>query len=182
MRQLFLFASMVFLFACASGIKVANVEALPGADFSKYKTYGFYEVKASGDTITAGFTERIGYLKNAISEEMNKRGFTASANPDLLINIGIVVKEEIQTRQTDWATDGRYTYVGQRNYKWESKEIETGRYRNGTVSLHIVDAAKQTMLWKGTAQGVVPEKEKNIPQAASNGMKELFAKFSVPAK
>ncbi len=182
MKQLFLFASLIFIFACSSGIKVANVSASPDANFSKYKTFGFYEVKASGDTITAGFTERIGFLKNAISEEMSKRGFTAATNPDLLINIGIVVKEEIQTRQTDWATDGRYTYTGQRNYKWESKEIETGRYRNGTVSIHIIDAAQRNMLWKGTAEGVVPEKEKNIPQAATNGMKELFAKFPVPAK
>jgi hypothetical protein len=38
------------------------------------------------------------------------------------------------------------------------------------------------MLWKGTIQGVVPEKQKNIPQAASTGMKELFVKFPVPVK
>jgi hypothetical protein len=182
MKQLLFLASLFFLFACSSGIKVANVEALPGADFSKYKTYGFYEVKASGDTISAGFTERIGYLKTAIGEEMNQRGFTTSSNPDLVINIGIVVKEEVQTRETNWVTDGRYTYMGQRNYKWESKEVETGRYRNGTVSVHVVDAAQRNMLWKGTIQGVVPEKQKNIPQAASTGMKELFVKFPVPVK
>jgi hypothetical protein len=182
MKQLFFFASLFFLFACSSGIKVANVEASPDADFSKYKTYGFYEVKASGDTISEGFTKRIGYLKTAISEEMSKRGFTPSSNPDLFINIGVVVKEEVQTRKTDWATEGRFTYMGQRNYRWESKEVETGRYRNGTVSVHVVDAAQRNMLWKGTAKGVVPEKEKNIPQAALNGMKELFVKFPVPAK
>ncbi len=179
MKQLFFFASIIFLFACSSGIKVANVSASPDADFSKYKTFGFYELKASGDTITEGFTERIGFLKGAISAEMVKRRFTAAANPDLLINIGIVVKEEVQTRETNWATDGRYTYMGQRNYKWESKEIETGRYRNGTVSLHIVDAAKNTMLWKGTAKGVVPEKQKNIPEAVATAMQELFAQFPV---
>ena len=179
MKPLFFLACMISIVACSSGIKVANVSTAQNADFGKYKTFGFYEVKASGDTITAGFTERVGYLKNAIVTEMTTRGFTAAANPDLFINIGIVVKEEIQTRKTDWATDGRYTYMGQRNYKWESKEIETGRYRNGTVSVHIVDAAQRNMLWKGTAQGVVPEKEKNIPQAAANGMKELFAQFPV---
>jgi hypothetical protein len=181
MKQIISILFTAILAAC-SGIKVSNVDSLPSADFSKYKTFGFYELKASGDTISAGFSERVGYLKEAITAEMNKRDFTVSTNPDLLINIGIVVKEEVQTRQTDWATDGRYTYVGQRNYKWESKEIEVGRYRNGTVTLHIVDAAKNAMLWKGSANGVVPEKQKNMPKVVTEAMKELFEKFPVAVK
>lgn len=176
-------AFFIAILASCSGIKVSNVDALPSADLSKYKTFGFYELKASGDTISAGFNERIGYLRQSITSEMTKRGFAlATTTPDLLINIGIVVKEEIQTRQTDWATDGRYTYMGQRNYKWESKEIETGRYRNGTVTLHFVDAAKNAMLWKGSAEGVLPEKQKNVPKVAAEAMKDLFEKFPVAAK
>lgn len=176
--SLFIIPAMFFLFACSS-IKVANVTTAPGTDFKQYKTFGFYELQASGDTVSIHFTERVGYLKDAISAEMTGRGFTASARPDLLINIGIVVKEEIQTRTTNWQTDGRYTYVGQRNYKWESKEIEVGRYRRGAVTLHMVDAAKNTLLWEGTVKGIMPDAEKNLPKAVTAGIKELFLQFPV---
>lgn len=178
---LFSLLATVFLFACSS-IKVANVTTAPGTDFRQYKTFGFYELEASGDTVSIHFAERAGYLKDAVTAEMVQRGFTASARPDLLINIGIVVKEEIQTRKTDWQTDGRYTYVGQRNYKWESKEIEVGRYRRGAVTLHMVDAAKNTLLWQGTVKGIMPDAEKNLPKAVAAGMKELFLQFPVPVQ
>lgn len=177
--SLFIIPAIFFLFACSS-IKVANVTTAPGTDFKQYKTFGFYELQASGDTVSIHFTERVGYLKDAISAEMTGRGFTASARPNLLINIGIVVKEEIQTRTTNWQTDGRYTYVGQRNYKWQSKEIEVGRYRKGAATLHIVDAAKSTLLWEGTVNGIMPDDEKNLPKVVAEGMKELFLQFPVP--
>jgi hypothetical protein len=170
------------LFAC-SGVKVANTSTDPNADFSKYKSFGFYKVKASGDTITESFNKRTGYLKDAISAEMTNRGYAYKENdPDLYVNIGIVVSNEVQTRETDWRTDGRYTYMGQRNYSWSSQQVEVGRYREGTVTLHVVEAANKKMIWKGSAEGVIPEKEKDMPKAVNTGMSELFKKFPVAAK
>ena len=114
---------------------------------------------------------------------MTKRGFASVAgNPDLLINIGILVENIVQTCETNWQTDGRYAYMGQRNYSWKSQEVEVGRYSEGTATLHVVDAAKNSRLWKGSANGIVPEKEKNLPEAVETGMTELFKKFPVPVK
>ena len=45
----------------------------------------------------------------------------------MLINIGIVVEEKIQTREMNLRTDPPM-HIGQRNYKWESK-------RNGKPAL-----------------------------------------------
>jgi hypothetical protein len=174
--------ALVTLFAC-SGISVANTEADPAANFSQYKTFGFYKIEASGDTITPGFNKRVGYLKDAITGEMTKRGYTfKETNPDLAVNIGLIAENKVQTRETNWRTDGRYTYMGQRNYGWSAGEVEVGRYREGTVTLHIVDVAQNKMIWKGSANGVLPEKEKNLPEMAVSSMAELFKKFPVPAK
>jgi hypothetical protein len=171
------------LMAACSSTRVSNTESAPDTDFSKYHRFDFYKLTASGDTVTKLFDERVAVLKSAISGELGKRGYTqTSTNPDLFVNIGIQVEEKTQTRQTDWRTDGRYTYVGQRNYSWKSEEIVTGYYREGTVTIHLVDAAKNKMVWKGTAKDVVPNKEKNLSDAAVKGMKALFEKYPVPAK
>ena len=168
--------------AACSSTRVSNTESAPNTDFSKYKTFDFYKLTASGDTISKGFDERVAVLKSAIGGELGKRGYTqTSSNPDLLVNIGIQVEQKTQTRETDWRTDGRYTYIGQRNYSWKSEEVVTGYYKEGTVTINVVDAAKNSMVWKGTAKDVLPSKEKNLPEAAAKGMKALFEKYPVPA-
>lgn len=179
MKNYFLLPMLVFLAAC-SGIRVLNTETADNADLSKYKTFDFYRVRASGDTVSALFNERIDILKEAIASELVKRGYRqSSSNPDLLVNIGIRVKEEVQTRTTDWRTDGAPQYIGQRNYSWKSKAVEIGRYREGTASIHLVDALQKTLVWKGVIQGIVPENKTNIRADAQKGMHMLFEKFPV---
>jgi len=177
MRILFFITMCFFLTAC-SGVKVLPTESADNVDWAKYKTFDFYQVDASGDTVSAQFASGIDVLKQAIAQEMKQRGYVQqAAQPDLLINIGLVVKEQVQTRQTDWRTDGAPRYMGQRNYSWKSEEIEVGRYREGTVTVHVVDAARKQMLWKGGAKGVIPDKQKQLPTIAAEAMKELFSKY-----
>ena len=181
MKQLSIILCACYLIACASP-KVLDVSTAPEADFTKYKTYSFYELTAMGDTITEGFNERVGYLKKAIAAEMDQRQFKqVKNNPDLLINIGIAIKLEVQTRQTDWQTDGRMKYMGQRNYKWQSEEIEVGRYRRGAFTLHIVDAAKNHMLWTATIRGSLPDDSTKVPAFAQKAVTAMYKQFPVPA-
>jgi len=179
MKQLSILLFLITLFACASP-KVLDVSTAPEANFSQYKTFAFYEVTALGDTITEGFNDKVGYIKKAIAAEMEQRQFKqVSSNPDLLINIGIAIKLEVQTRETDWRTDGMMKYVGQRNYKWQSKEIEVGRYRRGAFTLHVIDAAKNHMLWTATLRGSLPDDSTKLAAFANKSVQALFSKFPV---
>jgi uncharacterized lipoprotein len=178
----FLAILMMGTLAACSSVKVSNTESAANTDFAKYKTFDFYKLTASGDTSSKGFDERVAVLKSAINAELSKRGYTQSSNnPELLVNIGIQVEEKAQTRETDWRTDGRYTYIGQRNYSWKSEEIVTGYYKEGTVTVHLVDAAKNSMIWKGTVQDILPSKASKIEEVANKAMKSLFEKYPVPA-
>lgn len=69
--------------------------------------------------------------------------------------------------------------MGQRNYKWESKEIEVGRYRRGAITLHIVDAAKNHMLWTATLRGSLPDDSTKVAAFAQKGVQALFNKFPI---
>jgi hypothetical protein len=183
MKNVLLVAAIALATACGSSSKLLSSEAAQGTDFSRYKTYSFAEVQASGDTIPARYNASIASIKNEISKQMNARGFTpVGSNGDLYINLGIVVKETAQTRETDWRTDGRMTYMGQRNYSWQSQDVVVGYYRQGTLDMHLVDAASRAMVWKGTVTDVVPEKEKNMAEAVESAIATLFKKFPVAAK
>jgi len=178
MKKLIPLLFITLLFTSCSTFRVFNTEAAPDAEPSRYQTFGFYEVKASGDTIPRTFDERLAILKKAIQAEMEKKGYRfTDSGPDLLINIGIVVKQEIQTRQTNWQNDGRFTYMGQRNYSWKSEEVEVGRYRDGTLTLHIVEAVRHKMIWKGSIEAVVPEKTDPGGKTAGLAMQKLFLQY-----
>lgn len=178
MKQVIALFVIALIFSQCSSIRVFNTDAAADAVPTAYKTYGFYEFTAAGDTSSATFQLRVEILKNAIKAEMNVRGYQfVSTRPDLLINIGILVKQQIQTRQTNWQNDGRLTYIGQRNYTWKSEEVEVGRYREGTLTLHIVETARNKMIWQGSMSGIVPDKPDTKNNAAGKAMKKLFEKY-----
>lgn len=179
MRYLLFLLPAFLLYACSSA-KVLNTEAADNVDWSKYKTYNFYSLEASGDTITEGFLSKVNILKNAIAGQLNERGFSQnSTNPDMLVNIGLMVKEKAQTRTTDFRTDGLPRYMGQRNYTWKSEEIEVGRYKEGTATIHLVDAAQKKMLWRGVAKDIIPGNDTKLRNTVTEGAKILFEKFPV---
>ena len=168
------------LLACSS-VKVLNTEQGVNVDFSKYKTFSFYQLNASGDTLSKGFEQRINILRNAISNELNKRGYSLNnSKPDMLVNIGIVVKEEVQTRQTDFRTDAP-RYIGQRNYLWKSETVEVGRYREGTATVDLVDAAQNKMIWKGAVESIasISEEHSAATEEMLSTMEEQSASINI---
>ena len=174
-----LFVFIVTLLSSCGGPKVISTQSAPGADMSKYKTFDFYQLNASGDTIPGKFKERSAMAQDAIASQLSSRGFTrTSENPDLLVNIGIVVKEEVQTRTTDIRDAPRY--MGQRNYHWESEEKVVDRYRVGTATVDMVYASNNTLVWKSVVEDVIPDKDSKVEERIQKGIQEMFSKF--PAK
>jgi hypothetical protein len=168
--------SLILLMAC-SGISILGVEKADKFTISNYKTFDFYKIDASGDALSANAKENLELIKAAITKELQAKGVSHnSADPDLLVNIGVVVLEKVQTRETRL---GEYpTYMGTRNYSWERQDVEVGRYRDGTVSIHLVEPEAKKMVWKGAAQGVLPNKQEKVPAMIDQGMKQLFAKVN----
>ena len=179
-RYLSLFL-IVLLTGCSSA-KVLNTEKADAVDFTSYKTFDFYKVEATGDTVSQQFAGRIEKLENAIALKMQDLGYLLSkTNPDVLINIGIAVNEKMQTRQTDFRTDAP-RYIGQRRYSWKSEQVEVGSYREGTVVVHVVDRKQNKMIWKGAVQDVIPEKESKLERAITRGVHKLFATYPPTGK
>lgn len=172
--------SCVFLFilalAACSSAKVLNSELAQGVDLSAYKSFDFYKVEASGDT-SQRFNDHITRLEDAIALKMQQYGYLLSkTNPDLLINIGVVVSEQVQTRNTDFRTDAP-RYIGQRRYSWKSQQVEVGRYREGSVTLDFVDRKQNMLVWTGTVQDVIPQKESKLDKAINAGVNKVLARY-----
>ena len=66
---------------------------------SDYKTSDFLDFDVKLPTEYQTSPENIQYLKDAISKQLEANGLKQSSNPDLAVNIGVVVEEETQTEK-----------------------------------------------------------------------------------
>jgi len=164
---------LLLLAACSPAIRI-NTEPAAGFQLSNYKTFAFFGVDASGDGLGPVYEPQVQYLQQEITRQLESRGLTrAASQPDLLINLGIVVDEQVQTRETNMITDPPQ-YIGQRRYTWRSREVEVGRYKEGTVSVHLVDNNRNELVWQGTAEAVLKSKPAKLQAQITKGVAQLM--------
>jgi hypothetical protein len=144
----------LWLGACATGPRVTT-EADPAADFSRYRSFAFYEPLAIE---TRGYTTLLSArLKDEARRQMESRGYVYDeAAPDLRVNINAFVEEK--TDVVSVPTTGYATYY---NYRarafvtvpvWQER-AQVMQYTEGTVNVDLVDARAKQLVWEGVAVG-----------------------------
>ena len=164
--------------ACSPGGRVQYTKQQPGANFTTYKTYNFMDVSARNEAAFQGPGTGIETLKQAIGREMARRGYQQSDSPDLLVNIGVVTQDRTQTRRA--TIQEAPLYIGQRNYRWQSRDVVVGQYEEGTATVEVVDAARQEMIWEGAVAGVLTPDAAKLTERINGAIKSLFNKYPVP--
>ncbi|AGA79679.1 DUF4136 domain-containing protein [Echinicola vietnamensis] len=161
-------AILTVTFSCTAG-KVIDTNQAAGFSLENYKSFDFYKTDLEIDEMPE-YAQRVEWIKEAIKANLSARGLQQdSANPEMLVNIGVFIEEKVQTRETDLRSDPPM-YIGQRNYHWEVQEIPVGTYNEGTFTLDFVDKASNEMVWQGVGKSIITKKDeaakKNIKEAA----------------
>ncbi|GFE82814.1 lipoprotein [Steroidobacter agaridevorans] len=164
--------AVALLAACASKPTIrTNVD--PAADFSKYQTYGFFDEVTGRASAYDSFATR--YIKTAIDNEMQKRGFQKSSNPQLLVNTHVQTKDKVKV------TESPSGYYGYRYgmYGWGAGvSTSVDNYTEGTLNVDVIDSSTSRLLWEGVAVGRIHEKSRDDPQAAIDEVvRQVFEKF-----
>ncbi len=183
MKNLKLIALAFLVITSCAPVKVATVSKLSQkAEGKTYKTYniGGLELKSiPGEN----FSKNLQHVVGAIDKQMQDRGFVRGpVNPDLLINLGISVTDEVQTRETT-IRDAPYQvkYYDGRSYGWKSEEIVVDEYKDGHVVLDFVDTKQNEMIWQGGVTGTLTNKQKKMDKRIDTVFDLLFKKFPLKA-
>ena len=184
LRVWFVAALALFvLAACATGPRV-RTDYDPGANFAQYRTWGWYSPIAMEQSgYSSWISERI---KANVQREMEARGYRYDAkSPDLKVNFQAVVQE-----RSDVYTMPRSDIAWLYSYRARSyvavpiwyDEATVSRYTEGTLTVDLVDAAKNRMVWTGDAIGRVVRR--NPEQRAADidaSVAAIFAKYPYSA-
>ena len=156
-------AGAAVLAACASGPEIRR-DMSPAAKFGTYKTFGYFSELA---------TDRAGYetvftarLKDSTRRQMESKGYVYSEDdPDLLINFYANVEEKQEIRSTP-VSMGYYGYRGHFGYGISTPQVETYEYKQGTLTIDLVDRKQNALAWNATAEGRVSKEARKNPGPA----------------
>lgn len=170
---LFLLAS-----GCASGPEI-RVDMDSRANMKAFRTFAFFETVSTDNPAYSSLLST--RLKAATRGQLEKNGYTYSANePDLLVNfyLKIVNKQEVRS------SGGYYGYRAGYYGTWTGYPyVETVDYKQGTLSVDLVDAKHKQLVWQGVAEGVVSEEaQRNPGPAIDRVVGEIFSNFPYPPK
>ncbi len=165
--------------AACSPYRVLQNEADPAVNWSAYRTYSFVDTARIDPTPGITYQAAMDELKRAVTTELTSRGYQQTPSygtadqPDLLVNIGAVMKEKTQTRTTNIREAP--LYIGQRRYHWQSQEVPVGTYDEGTINLHIIDAKRNDLIWDVAVASVL--KNGFSQQTVNDAVAKAFGKF-----
>ena len=173
-----LFAT-VFLNGCASGPDIRS-DYDPNVDFSQYKTYNFFDPLGIDNP---GYSTIYGSIfRNALSREMEARGYVKSDNPDLLLNVSARLQDK--TKVSTYSNPSPY-YGYRRGYygAWGGYGYNTSthvdQYTEGTVNVDMVDVRAKQMVWEGVAVGRLKEDRTNaeLTEGVNSAVASMFAEY-----
>ncbi|WP_256645503.1 DUF4136 domain-containing protein [Thermomonas paludicola] len=177
---LLLAAAVLGLGACASGPSV-RTDHDPSASFEQYRSWGFYQPIAMEQ---AGYSSWISErIRADVRKEMESRGYHyAAQGADLLVNFQGVVQEKtavwsVPRSNVEWFYSYRHrSYVAVP--VWYD-ETQVSRYKEGTLTVDLVDGKQNRMVWTGAASSTVAGKRKPEQRLADidQAIAAIFAKY-----
>ncbi len=170
---------VVAIASCASTRPLVRSDHDPSEDFSRFKTYGFFDKLGTDEAYTTLLTK---YLKEAVSREMERRGYRYSEEPGLLVNFHAKVKEKQRVVRSPAGGYSRGYYGYRWGYygPWGGYAYDTyvEEYTEGTLNIDLVDRADMQMVWEGVAIGRVTEEDyDNLKQAVDAAVAAIFEKY-----
>ena len=188
-RPIRIFHFVAFLFlgytltGCSSGPNIMS-DHDRNADFGSYHTYNFMEGAGPENSSYQSFFSQ--YMVEAITIEMEKRGYAKSDNPDLLLNFNAILQDKTKIRTTSapppMMHGGYYGYRGGAYGAWGGygygTETHVSQYTEGTFNIDIVDAKKHQLVWEAVGVGKVTEKAlANLEEGVQRGVPNFFSLY-----
>ena len=167
---------------CASGPDIRS-DYDSTASFGNYNTYNFVDGAGPdrGDYESL-FTK---YVTEAVTLEMEKRGYTKSDNPDLLVNFGAQFSDKLDVRTTSAPMAGGYYGYRRGAYNYGAwggygyaTETHVSEYTEGTFNIDIIDNKRRQLVWEAVGVGRISDKKMdNLEESIRTGVPNYFSNY-----
>ena len=184
MRALIAFALSAFVVAgCANHPKISSQTA-PHVDVSRYHTYAFMPKLGTDHAGYSSITTQL--MKDAVQQELAKRGLVPSDNPDLLVNFLRTSKDKVEGRADPRIGLSYGTGLWGRGLWGLGLGLggaDIRSVREDTLTVDLVDRTKNELVWTGSARYHPTEKDRNdAAPRVNDAVTRIFGRFPSSAK
>ncbi|HPM32442.1 MAG TPA: DUF4136 domain-containing protein [Chryseolinea sp.] len=175
MKKLILVCLIAAITSCSS--VTIGYDYDKAADFTKYKTYAFTE-DALNLPVDQLNRDRI---LRAVETEMTAKGFSKSDSPDVLIDLQVKAKQEMDATATNTGGGmygGRYGFGGGYGYGGTTR-IDYNEYTVGSLFVNMVDKSTEKIVWQGRGSKTINENASATQRDTNitNGVKQIFTQY-----
>ncbi|HKC34555.1 MAG TPA: DUF4136 domain-containing protein [Chitinophagaceae bacterium] len=168
-----------------------HVETAAGVNFSNYKTFGWANVNGERKEDIADNDIVDNNIKNAISKQLESKGWTqTTANPDVILDYNVMVEKKVNrvSEPVYGYPYSHYYYNGwrhRRGYMYYPSDL-TGYhsynvpFKQGTLTVNMVDTKTNKLIWQGSAQGDVSNSTVTTGEMQTD-VTSIFKKFKLPS-
>ena len=146
LKLLFLLC-LVILTSCSSVRVVSDYDTK--VDFTSYKTFAFYKKGIDKASVSDLDKKRI---MRAVEAELVAKGFSKSANPDILVSIFTKSREQVNVSDNNigigWGWGYNPWFYGRTN-------ININQYTEGTLFIDFIDKKTNELIWQGIGSGAM---------------------------
>ena len=144
------------------------------ANFSQYKTYSWQEIKPANSLWDAR-------IKSAVDAQLAAKGWTQVENGGDVAIVAISASHTERTLQTFY--DGMGGGWRWRGFGGMGEATTTEQdYKEGTLLVDMYDAKTKQLIWRGSAEDTVSNKEETNEKNLNKGVAKMFKKFPPSAK
>ncbi|HET6591602.1 MAG TPA: DUF4136 domain-containing protein [Xanthomonadales bacterium] len=171
---------------CAPSVKVRS-DVDPGVDMRGYQTYDFFsQLGVEGDS----YSNLVGrHFRDAISAQMDARGYAQSDAPQLQVNVSIGAEEKVRvnTYQDPYLYGGfygphGYGYMGSPWGYPTATRTTVSQYTEANVYIDMVDASEHKLVWQGVATFTLTDKmQEQLRETVYTTVDKVFAQYPVAA-
>jgi hypothetical protein len=170
-RVVLVLMGMMLLFAGNSSAQQVKTDYDRNADFGKYKTFSWEQVKTE-DPLD------VDRIKSSVNAALTAKGWTRVASGGDVSVIAIQTTQNQQTLNTFY--DGFGGGWGWRRFGgggFGEAITTTETYKVGTLVVDLFDSRTKTLLWRGTSSDTLSNNsDKNIKNL-DKGVEKMFKKF-----
>jgi hypothetical protein len=143
------------------------------ANFPQYKTYSWQVIKPENSLWDAR-------IKSAVDAQLTSKGWTQVDNGGDVTVVAIGTTHTERTLQTFYnGFGGGWRWQG--FYGMGEATTTEQDYKEGTLVVDLYDAKTKQLIWRGSAEDTLSDKEAKNEKNLDKGVAKMFKKFPPPA-
>lgn len=186
MKTLLIYVALIGILAGCSSIKIVS-DYNRDADFSQYTSFQLSPPTElePGDPILNKLNQK--RLREAVSTQMEMRGYQQAENADLSVNIYVKITPKTEIISTNrgpfFPYAGYYIFYGSlREYDfwgpgWTTLQANVMEFQEGTLIIDLVDTRRDELVWQGVAIGSVEDMPENPHAKIQEAVAKIFKEY-----